>query len=261
MQIKMPGSQYSGESQDFDAFDRARIDRMNAACGKLEGVDCPICKNKGVIYYLRDGCDYSRPCECMGSRKSQIAIKESGLTELLQTKTFDTFSDDTEWQKVIKQKSVRFAEFPNKEWFYIGGQVGCGKTHICTAILNQMLQTGRSARYMLWRDEAQKLKSALNTENYSPMIEKLKKVEVLYIDDFLKVQAGEKPTPGDINIAFEIVNSRYLDSNKITIFSSEHFISGLMQFDGGLCSRIYERCKSYRFEISCDDTKNMRLKQ
>ena len=43
---------------------------------------------------------------------------------------------------------------------FIGGQVGAGKTHLCTAMVGEFLKRGISAKYMLWRDDALKLKAS-----------------------------------------------------------------------------------------------------
>ena len=54
------------------------IDLQNAAYNSIpgnlnetDGIDCPICNNKGVIYRVDEaGCLCSRECECMAKRKS-----------------------------------------------------------------------------------------------------------------------------------------------------------------------------------------------
>ena len=46
------------------------MEAVNALPGKLDGYDCPVCKNKGVVYILKDGYEYARRCECMDIRES-----------------------------------------------------------------------------------------------------------------------------------------------------------------------------------------------
>ena len=50
-------------------------------------------------------------------------------------------------------------------------------------------------------------------------MEELKNINVLYIDDFFKL-IDNYSKEEDLNIAYEIINSRYL-SDKITIISCE----------------------------------------
>ena len=54
----------------FEDIQERRIQIMNEVKGTLTGYDCPICKNKGVIHYLKDGYEFAKPCECMKLRDS-----------------------------------------------------------------------------------------------------------------------------------------------------------------------------------------------
>ena len=143
------------------------------------------------------------------------------------------------------------------KWFYIGGAVGSGKTHICTAICNELLKK-RAVTYMPWREEAVKLKTIVNDISYQVEMDKLKKVDVLYIDDFLKTKSGDQPTGGDINIAFEIINYRY-NNSLTTIISSERTINEVIKVDEATGSRIFQFAKEYGIDLGKDKAKNMRL--
>ena len=103
------------------------------------------------------------------------------------------------------------------------------------------------------------MKAVVNDENYQEMISKYKDAQVLYIDDFFKVRNGEKPTTGDINLAFEIINHRLLEKDKITIISSEKTLDEIMDYDEATMSRIYQKAGSYKFNIGKDRSKNFRL--
>ena len=102
--------------------------------------------------------------------------------------------------------------------FYIFGQSGAGKSHICTAICGALIERSKDVYYMPWRDESTALKSLVtDAAAYTGRMRVLKKTEVLYIDDFLK--GGD--TDADIRLAYEILNSRYNDRGLRTILSSE----------------------------------------
>lgn len=74
-----------------------------------------------------------------------------------------------------------FVKDAENKWFFIGGQSGAGKTHICTAITAEFLRKGKKAHYMLWRDESMKIKSLTTEgEKYEHAVFKLKTVEVLF---------------------------------------------------------------------------------
>jgi DNA replication protein DnaC len=85
-------------------------------------------------------------------------------------------------------------------------------------------------------------------------------VDILYIDDFLKVRNGEEPTNGDLNLAFEIINHRLLDKEKSTIISSEKTLDEIIMYDEALMSRVYQNAGEYNISIKQDRNKNYRLK-
>ena len=165
----------------------------------------------------------------------------------------------------IKKSATDFVKDAENKWFFIGGQSGVGKTHICTAITAEFLKLGKKAHYMLWRDEITELKTSItDVVFYKKTMHKLKTVEVLYIDDFLKngkEKDGslQKPSPAEINIIFEILNSRYNSLNLFTIISSERLLSEIKNIDWAVGRRIEERCgKNYVWEIKPDKSKTYR---
>ena len=235
----------------------------NDSVGKLDEVDgynCDICRNKGDIAYIDDnGYDIHKPCKCQKVRMALRRAKRSGLGEVITEFTFDKYDAKDEWQRAIKTSAQQFCTDDDAKWFFIGGQVGSGKTHICTAISAHYIKQGYDVKYMVWAEEAKKMKAVVNDENYQDMIGEYKDVEVLYIDDFLKVRNGEKPTTGDINLAFEIINHRLLEKDKITIISSEKTLDEIMDYDEATMSRIYQKAGAYKFNIGKDRQKNYRL--
>lgn len=250
----------------YDERLQRQCDDNNSRSGDLTGYNCPMCMNRGGSYVVSDGYVKFRVCDCQDMRDSIRRAKNSGLGNLLDLCTFDNFKDTDPWQRAIKDSALAFVHDETGSWFYIGGQVGAGKTHICTAIVGEMLKAGKSARYMLWRDEAVRLKAVVNNDvEYARLINPLKAVDVLYIDDFFKTARGadgraKLPTDGDINVAFELINSRYNDLKKVTIISSEHTVDDILTFDEGLGSRIYQRTKAYCNLIAQGEGRNYRLK-
>ena len=251
------------------------VDSFNANEGDkhlLDGYECSLCRNKGLVSVLRERKDlrgndvfeeFITPCKCDKIRKSIMRMKRSGLEELFKKYRFDNYAVEEDWQKMIKEKAMNFAKKPAPV-FYIGGQSGCGKTHLCTAIARELLLAGNELRYVLWRDESVKLKSAINDEaKYQSIIEELKRVDVLYIDDFLKVPIGHdasKPTSADLSLALEIINNRY-NANLVTIISSEWTVIDIIDFDEALGGRIYEMAgKENCANIKKDKKKNYRTR-
>lgn len=225
--------------------------------------DCPRCRNKTLVYYPLDGDVAFRDCTCVAIRGSLLRAKGSGLADELSRCKFSSFEAATQWQIDAKARAAAYAKNP-EGWLYLCGQVGGGKTHLCTAVVGQLIHRGMRAKYMRWKDDATELKALVNEPEYQCLIGRLLDAEVLYIDDFLKTERGEngragKPSTGDLNLAFQIINNRYC-GRKITIISSEHTIDELISYDEAIGSRVYEMSRNSNAIIPQAIENNYRMK-
>jgi DNA replication protein DnaC len=235
---------------------------------KQDGYNCEICRNKGYILKPKlNGKLYEETqvkCDCWKRRKTIGDLRRSGLEEMMLRYSFTEYRTEHPWQAGVLSKAREYLAENGNSWFFIGGMTGSGKSHICTAIASDLLlQKHQEVRYMMWRDESRKIKATINDTDCH--IDEFKEVDVLYIDDLFKTgksELGKKimyPSQGDINVAFEILNSRYL-ANKPTIISTEFSIVELFDVDDALASRIKERCRQFCINIPKDINKNYRLK-
>ena len=257
---------------DHKRLSEIRCENFNAIEGdenKVDGYDCPLCKNRGKVIEPVEretarGIVYTekiRECGCWKVRRSIRRIQRSGLKDVIEQYTFEKYETPEAWHETVKSIAEQFVKDEDAQFFFIGGQSGGGKTHICTAMCNAFMRQRREVRYMLWMDESKELKAKVNEPQYEIDMDRLKSVDVLYIDDFLKTANGDAPTRGDLNLAIELVNSRYNSKGKITIISSEFIADNLLDMDEALMGRIVEACKG-RFEINIpkDRKKNWRLR-
>lgn len=244
---------------------KEKVDLYNNSVGNLneiDGYNCDVCKNKGFKAKLdENGNEVYEFCKCYKIRETLNRARRSGLGNILSDFTFDKFIATEDWQKTIKAKAQEFCRNDNAKWFFIGGQVGSGKSHICTAIVGHYIKAGYESAYMMWCEESKKLKALVTDyDEYRKHIKRYKDSPVLYIDDFLKTKAGESPTQADINLAFEIINHRLFSNDKITIISSEKTLNDILEYDEATMSRVYKESGEYRFNISKDIKKNYRLR-
>ena len=251
-------------------LEEKRAERFNTAVGNLnaeDGYECKLCLNKGfLVQAIQTELGYwttvSRDCKCAEIRRTIKRMEKSGLKNIIRDYTFSKYDDTEDWQKTIKAAAMEYAKKPSG-WFFIGGQTGAGKTHICTAICREFLLSGKSVKYMLWRDDIVKIKGCANdAQAYSKLIDEYKRVEVLYIDDLFKTGKGpdgnkQQPTGADINAAFEILNYRYNDPKLVTIISSECTVNDILDIDEAVGGRIFEKAKV--FSLNRDRKKNYRL--
>lgn len=218
-----------------------------------------LCDGSGWLEIDKDGVLVMQQCKCLSRQKSLFMLRKSGILPLIKKCRFDTFTTPDAWQKEVKDSTIKYAKYPDEKWFYIGGQVGSGKTHLCTAIVASLIRRGYESKYMLWRDEVRILKDSIRENEYCDKMEFLKHVPVLYIDDFFYSSDG-RPTAGDINIAFELLNMRYINK-AITIISSEYSVMETIDISESVGSRIYEMTKNGScVTIAKDINKNFRLK-
>lgn len=176
-------------------------------------------------------------------------IENSGLKDLLNRCTFETLTVDGEWQRKVISKAREYVK-ERRGWFYIGADLVAGKTHLCVAICGELLKHGYSVRYVKWRELSTWAKAAINDDAaYQALVEPLKRVKVLYIDDLLNTNKGIEATPGDVNLLFEIINARYNNKKMLTIISTELSIDRLMEIDPAVGSRIYERSKKHCIQL------------
>jgi DNA replication protein DnaC len=230
------------------------VDRMNAEIGNLPDFDCEICKNKGFVFLADGDREIAQQCKCVVTRSNIRHMRSIGLD--LDDCGLERYTATEGWQKLAKQTAIDYSNHL-EGWFFIGGAVGCGKTLLCSSILKEQLHKGMSAKYMAWRDEAGRLKATVNDNaEYLKLIEPLKTVGILYIDDFFKAASITK---GDVNLAFEIINSRYVNKRP-TIISCELSIDDIISIDEALGSRIYERTKGHYVYIKGGERKNYRMR-
>ena len=211
---------------------------------------CAKCQDKGYIAYIGDdGCLHSRDCECAARTRSIQRLRRSGLEDLIHAYTFKAFKTPDKWHEQVKENAWRYARNPGRDWFFIAGTPGSGKTHICTAICGQLIARGRDVRYMVWREAVPKLKALLNEAEYEEELAKYLRAPVLYIDDFLKGSVSQ----ADLNLAFTILNHRYNSPGKLTIISSERSLADIRSLDPAIAGRIYERAKDHVFKTPAQD--------
>ena len=213
--------------QQFDpvAYGKIKADSYNQTEGNLTGMDCKKCLNRGKIAHPKeDGGLSFEECSCMKSRRSIWKMEKSGLKNVIKEMSFERFQATEAWQENIKEKAMDYAESMDG-WLLFCGQVGAGKTHLCTAVCRYQLLNGNEVRYMPWRDDVAKLKAlSLDNAEREKLIADLKNAQILYIDDLFKtgkaLDGSSNPTNADISIAFEIINYRYIN-HLPTIVSTE----------------------------------------
>lgn len=261
------------------AAEERKIQSFNRIYGELnfaDGYECRYCLNRGYTWEFQvvNGgiTENKRDCGCMEMRKAIRQMRASGLEEAIKRMQFGNYRRDYEWQEAFYDTARDYADNGWKagSWFFVGGAVGCGKTHLCTAIARQLLKARTAVKYMQWVGESAHMKALLTEDrDYQAELRRLKTIPALYIDDFLKPAYGEDgaqpPTAADIRLAYDLINHRYT-AGLITVISSERYLDEITEIDEAIGSRIYEKCKTpdgeprYAFTVGRGKDRNWRMK-
>ena len=239
------------------------VARFNQRPGKEArmGYDCPLCRNKEFVLRVENGFHRSYACRCVTIRQNLTRLRNRGLLELYERCTFQNYHVTEEWQRGARDCALTFQKSLLDGWFFISGPSGCGKTHLCTAIASQLILSGHDVQIHRWVEWAAQAKSAITDAGaYAALVQPLKDCEVLYLDDFLKVQHGTRPTAADIRLAFEVLDTRYNAPDKPVLLSSELSLRQIAALDEALAGRIAERSRNHAVQIGSSPGRNYRFK-
>lgn len=111
--------------------------------------ECPKCQDTGFS-------GIGEKCTCLLQEEQQARQHDSGLPPEQQEQTFNSFSlkwyEDKARYRTILQQCIEFAEKvcagEKTDNLFLCGTIGTGKTHLCSAITNYVLQAGKSVVYL-----------------------------------------------------------------------------------------------------------------
>lgn len=231
-----------------------RVSVYNSLPGPPGAEPCPDCNGNGYIAINRNGAFTVRECQCMTRRRCFARIKRSGLGELYERYTLDTYTTLRPWQERMKAAALEYIEGATG-WFFVCGRSGSGKTHITAAIARELIEAGMETRYFMWRQDAPRLKAMVNDRpEYERIMREFVDCRVLLLDDLWK---GGSVTEADASLTFELLNARYNSPSKLTLISTEWGIDDILRNDEGIGGRIYERARGFLMQTNDE---NYRLK-
>lgn len=226
-------------------------------CNEEQGdnyVPCDLCHGKGFIY-IQEGNSYEKvPCRCSASRDALHYVERMGYLEAVKKCSFDSFNAYDDCMKWVVDTCKAYARNP-EGWLYLGGQSGCGKTHLAWAIFGKLIHGHYSPKIMLWIQDSAKIKAEVGGSEYDRMVERYQDADILIIDDLFNV----KPSDADIKLARTLLDIRYTN-NLPTIITSEWMIEELNDIDDAIAGRIVERCGQNLIQIGHSTERNYRLR-
>jgi DNA replication protein DnaC len=228
-------------------------EKENPNCEQCQGLE--NCTTKGYLLVYEEINDktyhYYTKCPKLKMLEEQLRysrnIKSSGLPKLYLNKTFENF-DVGKNEKAIK----RIKEYlQNKEWrkgkgLYITGTVGCGKTHIASAIVHELAKENVYTLFVFVPDFLDEVRSTYDEEqeeeDREDPLELARNSSVLVLDDL----GTEKVTEWAKEKLLQLINYR-INNNLATIITTNLTMKELYERLG---VRIYSRIKGMCEEIT-----------
>lgn len=242
------------------------INKYNSQFIKDDIFNCKKCGNKGFIAVLNENNQVIfKTCTCFNSRRNRQRLKEMGLLEFIDRK-YSSESDDIQekWLQLTKEITKNYVkDFTRgkKNWLFIGGNIGSGKTSRCAFALAKMMKAKPelTVEYFNWDTSYKDLAFSKDKE---ALVYNLKNADILYIDDFMRIRNANELSQMERELAKMIIDFRYINK-KITLISSELFLIEIEQIDEAIGSRIYEMTNSgnYMISINRQEGRNLRLRK
>ena len=150
------------------------------------------------------------------AKRSSDKMRES-LGARFKTRTFETFDESLQTVAfdVCKNYAENFSEIKdkNRNSLLLMGSYGTGKTHLASAIANDLIDKGVVVRFGTWEGLLTQIREGFDTD--TNVVRKFKSAQLLVIDDFGK----DKSSEWNDAILFEIINHRY-EANLPTVITT-----------------------------------------
>ena len=230
--------------------------------------NCDICKDVGFIIENKDGYDTARKCKCKIMKEVKQRMSNSGLVDLLDSRTFEAYTTGKPFQTAAKSLAIEYVkEFleGNKWSFAFIGQSGIGKSHLMIAVSRKLLEAGVNVKHYTADEITQILQACkYDEQNYSLEFGRVANSGVLFIDDLFKSSLTnyynkESIKHDDLEQMFKIINYRYNKKLPIIVTSEIHF-ERFAELDQAIIGRLNEMCNyKYLVSVKPDPSKNYRL--
>jgi DNA replication protein DnaC len=256
-----------------DLQEKAKTRSQAAKSEDSKKYTCSKCKDKGFIIVnipdlYPDGeqklwpngnlkfIETFKDCSCSKKRQSEHLMKFSEITDEFKKMTFSSFTLKDKHEVIRDAYNCAYDYYKVFEQIKeqrcnsisLLGQSGAGKTHLLTALANNLIMKKQiSVLYFPFVEGFNDLKDDFDL--LEEKLTKMKRIGVLFIDDLFKGRTF--PTDFQIEQMFSVINYRYLNHKPIMI-SSEKTVDDLCDIDEALGTRIFEMCKDYTVVIKGD---------
>lgn len=159
-------------------------------CKNCPGLaNCPN-SNKGYYTIFKDNdfvltkCKKKKEYDTINSQNK--LIKTLYMPKNIREASLDKFQINTEERTEVYKKVCNFLtnyETSHQKGLYLYGTYGCGKTYILGALANALAKRNITSLLIYFPDLIRELKDSLKDDRFSNIINELKEIDVLMLDD------------------------------------------------------------------------------
>ncbi|MGX7091316.1 primosomal protein DnaI [Hutsoniella sourekii] len=194
------------------------------------------------------------------TRKRDALIDNRMMSKDVRQASFDSFYTQSKFRPFLLQQALdwldAYQENPyDVQAFYLTGPFGVGKTYLLGAMANQLADLGYEVTMVHYPSFTSEVKQNIQSGQYKEMIDAVKKVPVLILDDL----GAEANTVWVRDEVLTIILEYRMKESLATFFSSNKTMNELAQHlastrDGGMetvkADRIMERIRYLAREIN-----------
>ncbi|MDE6584796.1 MAG: ATP-binding protein [Anaeroplasmataceae bacterium] len=216
------------EGYDIDVFNAnefALYAKEQRNCSKCKGL--ASCKNTNQGYALKveepsfilAACKYKK--EANRKEKENERIKTLFIPKSILEANLEAYDATTPNRKKIYEYIMKFLADQKEDTFtkglYIYGNFATGKTFILGCIANELARNGKDSLIIYFPDLVVELKNSIGTERLEELINYLKSVDVLLLDDL----GSENMTPWlRDEVLGPVLNYRLMEGKPLFISSN-----------------------------------------
>ena len=224
--------------------------------------ECPVCQGFGfyTVDVAPDHPDFGAafPCECRQRshrRRTLERIHALSYLEAVQGKTFSFFLQEPPGYGETARASLReahricrdFADHPTG-WILLAGITGCGKTHLASAIANELAAVETPVLMLTVPSLLDRLRATFAPDapqTFSELYNLVESVDVLVLDDL----GAQSSTPWATEKLFQLLNERHVRELPTVITTN----LPLWEFEPRLQSRLGDVHLVHQVHINAPD--------